>query len=1078
MQPQPTPRPEHRSRKHAIKSHAGRGSTSALCIAAAIVAASGIVPSANAAVLTWDANGAAGGIGGSGSWDTLSSTWNDGTAVWNNTTPDSAIFSGTPGVVNLLEPITASGLNFSIAGYTLDLAAQNLTVASGTTTGTGVITNTSATVATLSVATLAGTGPTLSGNLNVVYNGGAWTPSIDHSFTGTLSLLGNGLVRTDGVDIGVNSSSSLLRLGGTGNLQLGAAAGYSRTYARNIELLGTVAGIQPNGGQILTLTGSISGTGNFVRTAGQGLVILAGNNTFTGKVTSLTGNAVIVAASPTAFGAANVDPLLNVVEGGGNSNTVGFLGGVDVNGAKNITVGGSVRPDGLGTIHNFGGINSFAGNITMSNQQMFVVEPNSQLTLKGVLGGSRALVKQGDGTLVLANAMTYGFTSNGEFRRLTRVVNGKLVLDFSQPTSPLNNIINSSDQSGNSSPASLAGGILEVRGKPGTVEAPITNTQFFQAWRVDIGASLFNIVTAANNTVSVRLGGLTTRVIGGTVDFGLPSGPQVNGTNGFNTTKLNTNGIIGGYATVNKVAWATSGTTGTNAITEYIHSASEQSTGAFDVATNNVDFNDTIGAPAADRTINSLRFSTGGALTLQGTNNVITSGGILMTGGTPAVISGGTLRGAASTDLVVHQYSAAPLIIASTISDNTAATGLTKSGNGMLVLSGTNDYTGPTLVHSGVLKLDSAGALPANSRVSLRGGVLGITSDFTRSLGTGGTNVEWLGSGGFAAFGGDRNVNIGGAGATMVWNNNSVSSGTWEPGTATTIATEGMYFGGLFVGSNYKLMFGSSDATGAVVFQNPINLAGGNNVPLTRGIEVADSPALAVEARLTGTLSGTFVGINKTGPGTLELTGANSYTGATVVAGGVLRVTGSLSANSAVSVLDAGTLGGTGTVGAVTLQAGGTLAPGESAGVLTTGSLLLSGGTLAAELTDAFTYDRLNVSGTVSFTSPVNLTLTLASTFAPDTKFTLIDNNLFDAIALADPLARFVFEGNPLEEGEVFAVAGGFGSQSFQISYAGGTDANDVVLTAIPEPSAALMVLAGVGCLVTYQRRRNPAVSR
>src|SRR4030095_6408260 len=483
---------------------------------------------AAATILNWDPNMTGAASGGTGTWDTSSLQWFDGAVggAWKNRNPDSAILPGAAGTVSLAQPITAAALSVNSNNYVIDLNGNNLSVTGNTggsaTLGTVTITNTSGTTSTFATGTLSGTGPRLSGNMNVTYSGGAWTPSINHNFTGTLSLVGSGLIRTDGFDLGINSNTALLRLGGTHTLQLGTDGTQSRTYARNIELLGTTAGVQTGGAQTLILSGNISGTGNFIRQGGQGLVILTGNNSFTGKVSSLTGNATIVAASPTAFGAANIDPLLNVVEGGANSNTIGFLGGVDVNGAKNITVGGSVRPDGLGTIHNFGGNNSFAGNITISNQQMFVVEPNSQLMLKGVLAGTRSLVKQGEGTLVLANSMTYGVTGNGEFRRLTRVVNGKLEFDFSQPTSPQNDIINQAHDTGIGGVAALAGGPLEIKGKDN-----IDNSQWFQSGRVDIGASAFNIVNGASNNVNVTLRGLTTRVVGGTVEFTLPSGVQL-----------------------------------------------------------------------------------------------------------------------------------------------------------------------------------------------------------------------------------------------------------------------------------------------------------------------------------------------------------------------------------------------------------------------------------------------------------------------------------------------------------------------------------------------------------------------
>jgi hypothetical protein len=175
------------------------------------------------------------------------------------------------------------------------------------------------------------------------------------------------------------------------------------------------------------------------------------------------------------------------------------------------------------------------------------------------------------------------------------------------------------------------------------------------------------------------------------------------------------------------------------------------------------------------------------------------------------------------------------------------------------------------------------------------------------------------------------------------------------------------------------------------------------------------------------------------------------------------------------------TLGGIGTLtNGVTVNAGGTLAPGGSAGILNTGNLVLSpGSTLAAEIngtTPGTGHDQVNVTGSVAL-GGATLSVTLGFSPAPGNTFTIIANDGADAVS-------GTFSG--LAEGAGFNVGG----TTFVISYVGG-DGNDVVLTAatvvtaIPVPVPTLprlfaillgVVLAGAGFLQLRRRRHRQAV--
>ena len=108
-------------------------------------------------------------------------------------------------------------------------------------------------------------------------------------------------------------------------------------------------------------------------------------------------------------------------------------------------------------------------------------------------------------------------------------------------------------------------------------------------------------------------------------------------------------------------------------------------------------------------------------------------------------------------------------VVAGTISGTGA---VTKENTSTWTLSGSNTFSGTMYVNSGALRLGSAYALPGGIGASggtaplrLNGGVVELAAgDFLRALGGSGGPVSWGSSGGgFAAFGGNRIVNLGGA---------------------------------------------------------------------------------------------------------------------------------------------------------------------------------------------------------------------------------------------------------------------------------------------------------------------------
>ncbi len=174
----------------------------------------------------------------------------------------------------------------------------------------------------------------------------------------------------------------------------------------------------------------------------------------------------------------------------------------------------------------------------------------------------------------------------------------------------------------------------------------------------------------------------------------------------------------------------------------------------------------------------------------------------------------------------------------------------------------------------------------------------------------------------------------------------------------------------------------------------------------------------------------TTVGANDLSAGTASIT---------LTGGRFNTLTGGNNINSNVVVENAATLGGTGTVtGTVLVNGGGTVSPGTSPGIISTGSVTMTPSSkLDIEVLNSTVgtgHDQLKVTGTVSLGGATLNVNAIGATLTPGVPLVIVDNDDTDAVT-------GTFAGLP----EGAAVLGGVGGPVFQISYKGGTG-NDVVL--------------------------------
>jgi autotransporter-associated beta strand protein len=220
------------------------------------------------------------------------------------------------------------------------------------------------------------------------------------------------------------------------------------------------------------------------------------------------------------------------------------------------------------------------------------------------------------------------------------------------------------------------------------------------------------------------------------------------------------------------------------------------------------------------------------------------------------------------------------------IRTSSGTAGLTKTGIGTLLLSGTNTYNGPTTISSGILRFQNQVSLYNN------------------------TPSSWTAANIVVANGGTLALNVGGA-------------GQFTTGNVTTLLTN-------LGGANGTSTTGF--AAGSSIGFDTTNAAGST-------FTVADS---IVNSSGSG---GGAIGVVKLGSNTLVLSGAtNSYSGATLIRGGTLSLTGSLTGGTAITTADNNNGGGgTALQGILNQGAASVISGGSSITQSSTGTSTLSG---------------------------------------------------------------------------------------------------------------------------------------
>ncbi|HBM0492200.1 TPA: autotransporter-associated beta strand repeat-containing protein [Salmonella enterica subsp. enterica serovar Meleagridis] len=667
---------------------------------------------------------------------------------------------------------------------------------------------------------------------------------------------------------------------------------------------------------------------------GAGTLILNAENTYTGGTTISDGT--LVATNVDALGSGDVtdDATLELNTGGTFDNAISGSGQVVKSGDETLTLSGTNTYSG-GTLISGGTL--VASNVealgTGDVTDNAVLELNTGGDFDNAISGSGQVEKSGDGTLTLSGSNTYtgGTTINDGTLIATSVDalgsgdvtdNATLALNtggtFDNTISGSGKVEKSGDDALTLSGANsytggtlISGGTLIASNVEALGTGDVTNNATLE---LNTGGDFTNNISGSGQVVksgdeTLTLSGSNTYTGGTTINDGTLVATSVDALGSGDVTDnatlaLNTGGTfdntISGSGKVEK--------SGDDALTL---SGANSYTGGTLISGGTLVASNVEALGSGDVTDNAtLALNTGGTFdnTISGSGQVVKSGDDVLTlsgsntytGGT--TISGGTLI-ASNVDALgtgdVTNDATLELNTGGDFTNNISGNGqVVKSGDDTLTFSGSNTYTGGTLISSGTLVANDVNAL----------GTGDVTDNATLELNTGGDFTNNISGSGQVVKSGDDTLTLSGTnsytGGTTISGGTLVATNVEALGTGdvTNNATLELNTGGDFTnnisgsgqvvksGDETLTLSGANSYTGGTLISSGTLVA--NDVNALGTGDVTDNAVL--ELNTGGDFDNAISGsgqVVKSGDETLTLSGANSYTGGTLISGGTLVAT-------------------------------------------------------------------------------------------------------------------------------------------------------------------------------------------
>jgi autotransporter-associated beta strand protein len=567
------------------------------------------------------------------------------------------------------------------------------------------------------------------------------------------------------------------------------------------------------------------------------------------------------------------------------TSTAGLLSGT-------ITVSGTVDAGNITFGSGSGAIVLSGGTINLAAAQTTTVNNATNTISSSLTGAGTSFTKAGSGVLILSGANSYTGT--------TIISGGTLTLN--RATGSL----------ASTTPLTFSGtGTFNMD----NVGASGALTQSLGALTFSAGQGTVQITRSADFDQAITFASLAARSAGATGNF-VNAGGTNSATNGFVFTTAPTAGALidrgifyngSSYATYDAGGFIRAYGSGD---TNYLAAPTGTTIGA-STATSNVDLttgNITAQTTISANTINMRNYN----IAMSGTSQILSTNGLLSSGSTTATLGGGTtpqLRaGTAGGELVVRVNGDSDILtVSSAIVNNTSASRLTKSGNGKLILTGTNTYSGATTINAGTLQLGNGGApgtLATTSTLTVNAGATlafsNNSADFAFSQGTA-----------FAsAISGNGSVTMLGGNLTMTTGVNTYTGGFTLAGGKFFVGTNAAALGtGTFTISGGTFSSSSSGAAGQTLTTTNANIWSGNfsldsrvtsgsmvwnnngNVLLSGGSRTVTG-ATGPNLNLGGVVSdgGNNYGLTFTTMNSVTLSGANTYGGGTTMSAGTLNI--------------------------------------------------------------------------------------------------------------------------------------------------------------------------------------------